>query len=95
MSWATQTPAFFPCFRKYKQNMVPFSMVSILRREYSGVLATVIGFAFVDDLRRYFNSGGFEWQTPWHIALLITIVIALTLRSLKHHTRLLDEADRS
>ena len=96
MNWANQTPAFLPGFGGFKKNVVPFSMVSVFRREYSGVLATVIGFAFIDDLRRYFKTDDlFEWNTPWHIALLVTAIIALLLRSLKHYTKLLSEEDRS
>lgn len=95
MSWANATPAFIPCIRKYKKNTVPFSMVSILRREYSGVLATVVGFVFIDDLRRYFASGRFEWMTPWHIALAAVLILALILRSLKHYTSVLKEEGRS
>ena len=70
-------------------------MKSILRREYSGVLATVIGFVFIDDVRRYFETDKFEWMTYWHIALLATILLALILRSLKHYTSVLKESDRS
>jgi protein-S-isoprenylcysteine O-methyltransferase Ste14 len=95
MDWAGKTPAFFPGFSNYKPNQVPFSMVSVLRREYSGVLATVIGFVFVDDLRRYFDTETFEWDTPWHWALVVTAVIAFILRSLKHYTGLLKEEGRS
>ncbi len=95
MEWASQTPAFLPGFGKFKKNTVPFSTKSILRREYSGLLATVVGFTFIDDLRKYFTNGQFEWDTPWHIALLATLFIALVLRSLKHYTRVLNEEDRS
>ena len=95
MKWANSTPSFFPGFSSYRKNVVPFSMKSILRREYSGVLATVIGFVFIDDLRRYFIGEGFEWNTGWHVALLATLLIALLLRSLKHYTALLKESDRS
>jgi protein-S-isoprenylcysteine O-methyltransferase Ste14 len=95
MSWANKTASFFPVFRNYASNIVPFSMKSILRREYSGVLATVIGFTFIDDVRRYFYSGTFEWQTNWHYCLVVTIAIALLLRSLKHYTSVLKEEGRS
>jgi len=95
MDWASKTPAFIPCFKKYTKNTVPFSLKSILRREYSGVLATVVSFVFIDDLRRYFNYGLFEWKTTWHYVLLVTIAIVLILRSLKHHTKVLSEEGRS
>ena len=95
MNWARSTPSFIPGFSLYKKNVVPFSTKSILRREYSGVLATVIGFAFIDDIRMFFETGEFELITNWHIALGITIILALILRSLKHYTSVLKEGDRS
>lgn len=95
LEWASSIPAFIPALGKYKKNRVPFSGKSILRREYSGVLATVVGFVFIDDLRRYFENGHFEWGTAWHITLLVTILLALILRILKHYTHLLNESDRS
>ena len=95
MSWANKTASFFPAFRNYTSNIVPFSIKSILRREYSGVLATVIGFTFIDDVRRYFEIDTFELKTNWHYCLVITIVIALVLRSLKHYTSVLKEEGRS
>lgn len=95
MDWANRTPAFIPCLKKFKKNIVPFSMVSVLRREYSGVLATVLGFVFIDDLRRYFEYDLFRTDTNWHYALVITIVIVIILRSLKHYTSVLSEDGRS
>lgn len=95
MDWTNGTPAFFPSFTNYLKNTVPFSFISIFRREYSGVLATVIGFVFIDDLRRYFTTNSFEWNTMWHWALLVTALIAFILRSLKHYTSVLNEKDRS
>ena len=95
MEWANRTPAFIPCFKKYVKNTVPFSMKSILRREYSGVLATVASFVFVDDLRRFFHHDQFEWKTKGHYVLGITILIVIILRSIKHYTTLLNEPERS
>jgi len=95
MDWANRTPAFIPYIKKFKKNIVPFSMVSVLRREYSGVLATVVGFVFIDDLRRYFIDGNFELYTPWHYALIVAIILVIILRSLKHYTNILSEEGRS
>jgi protein-S-isoprenylcysteine O-methyltransferase Ste14 len=95
MEWANRTPAFIPCLKKYTKNVVPFSFKSILRREYSGVLATVTGFVFIDDLRRYFISDMFEWKTTAHYVWLATLAVVIVLRSLKHYTSVLTEAERS
>jgi hypothetical protein len=67
----------------------------VLRREYSGFLATVVGFIFIDVLRYYFLGGEFEWDVPSLYILLTACVITLVLRSLKHYTNLLNEEGRS
>lgn len=95
LNWAQKTPSFLPCFRKYIRNEMPLSYKSILKREYSGLLATVLGFVFIDDLRRYFESGQFEWDTTAHWVLGVTIILVLILRSLKHYTQVFKEAGRS
>lgn len=95
MNWARETPAFILCIRKYVRNSLPLSYKSILKREYSGVLATVLGFVFIDDLRRYFATGQFELKTTAHYVLFVTIILVLVLRSLKHYTGVFKEKGRS
>lgn len=95
MRWAERTPSFLPCFRKYMRNEMPLSYKSILKREYSGVLATVLGFVFIDDLRRYFETGQFKIETTAHWVLAATIILVVILRSLKHYTKVFKEEGRS
>lgn len=95
VTWASSLPAFFPNLKLYKSSIIPFSFKSVLRREYSGVLATVIGFVFVELIRGYFSNG--EWFISQSFLCLLIIVsfVALFLRTLKHHTDLLSEEGRS
>ena len=99
IQWSFKAPAFWPSFKKYKPSSVPFSLKVVLRREYSGVLATVIGFVFVDVCRDYFVSlksdTTFEFNMLYAYVLGGTLVYALIFRSLKHYTRILHESDRS
>lgn len=95
LSWANQTPAFWPSFKHYRKNTMPFSLRSVLRREYSGFMATVLGFVYIDLLRYYIETGTVEWQRSSVYALVTAIIITLVLRSLKHYTNLLKEVDRS
>jgi protein-S-isoprenylcysteine O-methyltransferase Ste14 len=95
LSWSLNVPAFIPALKRYSKNQVPFSLKSVLRREYSGVLATVIGFVFVELLINYSRWGVFIVEKPFLYALAITAIAALTLRFLKHSTKLLAEEDRS
>jgi hypothetical protein len=74
---------------------MPFSVKSVLRREYSGVLATVLGFAFIDLIRVFFETGQFEWQRTSVYVLVCTIAVTLILRSIKHYTNFFHEAGRS
>jgi len=95
MTWASVTPAFIPSFKNYRKSELPFSIKSILRREYSGVLAVAAGFALIDNIRRYVEGNSFEIYSCTHFAFMIILVMALILRTLKHHTGLLNEVGRS
>ena len=95
LDWSVKVPAFIPSFKNYIKSTTPLSFKSILRREYSGVLATVLGFTFIDHLRYFFNTGEFDpCRTSTHV-LGATIIITLILRSIKHYTKLLEEEGRS
>jgi len=94
IKWSQKIPAFIPRFKNYKKSIIPFSFKSVLRREYSGVFALTIGFAFVDQLRVFFQHGHVD---PWRISLFIAVAaafLAIILRTLKHQTKLLDEEGR-
>lgn len=95
LHWSLSVPAFIPKVSQFKKSNVPFSLKSVLRREYSGVLATVVGFAYIELMIHVFQYH--EWKIS-HSSLCIlagSIVLTIILRSLKHYTSLLDEAGRS
>jgi protein-S-isoprenylcysteine O-methyltransferase Ste14 len=95
LDWASNLPAFMPKFSQFKKSDIPFSVISVLRREYSGVLATVIGFVFVLLLRNFFEGNNTLVSDSWLIAIAITTLVSLVLRTLKRSTSLLDEEGRS
>jgi protein-S-isoprenylcysteine O-methyltransferase Ste14 len=95
IDWSMKAPAFIPAFGRYKKGNIPFSVKSVLRREYSGFLATVFGFVFIDNLRILINDGTFNIYRASNITLIVTLIIVLILRTLKHHTTLLNETGRS
>ena len=66
-----------------------------MRREYAGVLATVIGFVFVEVVRKSLKNNELSDSPFYRNILVATILIVLLLRSLKHHTSILEEKDRS
>ena len=95
ISWSNIVPAFWPSFKNYIPTEIPFSMKTILRREYSGVTATIISFVFVDFLRTWFTSGKVQFTVNHGIIIGVALAISLLLRSLKHYTKVLFEEDRS
>ncbi|MFZ5553584.1 MAG: methyltransferase family protein [Bacteroidota bacterium] len=94
ISWSMKVPAFIPSFKNYKKSVVPFSMKSVLRREYSGILATVFGFLFVALCRDYFMMETFEFNMNYAWILGGTLVFTFILRSLKKYTSVLNEEGR-
>ena len=94
-NWADKTPPFFPCFKNYSKSNIPFSLKTVLRREYSGFLATVLSFTYIDYLRCFFTHNNYETLRLSAYLLFAAGVIALIFRTLKHNTSLLNEADRS
>ena len=91
LKWSEGIPAFIPSFSNYKKSEINFSIKSILRREYAGVLATVIGFAYIDVLRFFIKTEKLG-ISPLILNILIgTILVVSLLRSLKHYTNILNE----
>jgi protein-S-isoprenylcysteine O-methyltransferase Ste14 len=95
MQWSVKVPAFIPSFRNYLKGIVPFSFKSALRREYSGVFATAFGFAFIDNLRIFFQQQTFQPERLSNYILVAAFLLVIILRSLKHYTSLLTEEGRS
>lgn len=91
LDWSLKAPAFIPQFANYIKASVPFSMITVLRREYTGVLNTVIGFLFVDVLRYYSENGTFQFFLWQGYVLGGTVLLALVLRTLKKSGKLNEE----
>jgi len=95
LKWSEGIPAFIPSCTNYTKTIIPLSVKSILRREYAGILATVIGFAFMDVVRWFVHTDNLNITPLVKDVLIVTIVLVFVLRSLKHYTNILSEKDRS
>ena len=94
LNWSNKIPAFIPKISNFIPSKIPFSFITVLRREYSGVLACVIGFCFVEVLKN--NKMEKELCSDNMIYVLgITLVVSFVLRTLKRNTKLLNEENRS
>ncbi len=94
-SWSSQTPAFIPCLKKHISSKVPFSFKSVLRREYSGLLAVTISYVFIDLLRYYFMNKSIDMNRFSVYIFIVILIVVLVIRTIKHSTKLLNEEDRS
>lgn len=95
--WSKEVPAFVPSFKNYRAGNIPFSFKAVLRREYAGFFAMVFSFTVVDywlqfTFYRHYPEivSVFQWFRPSLIVLLVALVCMLVLRTLKHHTNLLN-----
>ena len=95
VDWSMKVPPFWPSMKSHIKTEIPFSMKTILRREYSGITATIIGFVFVAFLRNWFTIGQPRFKIVYAIVFASGLLISLVLRTLKHKTNVLFEADRS
>lgn len=96
LHWSMEVPAFIPALRKYKRGNIPFSLKTVLRREYSGFFTMIFAYTFVDYwmqitiyLRFYHDLSLMNWIRPSLFIMLGALVITLVLRTLKHYTTIL------
>jgi len=94
LKWSAGVPAFIPAITKFQKNTISFSVKSVLRREYSGVLAMAAGYFYIDHLRNFADHRTFEPNRISTYALIASILLVLILRTLKHSGKL-NETDRS
>lgn len=95
VDWSMGVPAFWPSMKSYKSGNISFSLKTIMRREYSGITATMIGFIFVAYLRDWFMHGVIPTSLNYLYWLIGALLISLIFRTLKHNTKILHEEDRS
>lgn len=87
LNWANRTPAFIPIFRNWQKPDLPFSLKTVLAREYSGIMVLTTSFSLLDNLEDIFLDNTVDW--PWIIVFVVGSMGYLTLRLLKKRTTLL------
>ena len=95
VDWSMGVPAFWPSMKNYQKGNIPFSIKTIMRREYAGVTATALGFVYVAYLREWFLTKELPTSVNYVYWVAGALLITLTFRTLKHNTKILYEEDRS
>ncbi|MEO5570344.1 MAG: lipid A phosphate methyltransferase, partial [Bacteroidia bacterium] len=90
LAWTKKVPAFIPKFSLFKPSVVKFSLKKVLRREYSGLFAAVIGFQYVDLFREYFSGKKLEFNAFEISVLSCAVILTLVLKYLKKFTTVLN-----
>lgn len=94
ISYAKETPAFFPNFRKWKPPELPFSPKSVIRREYTTLFLLTSLFTGLKVLKTYLNTGKFDIELGWKIFFAFGLISYIILRFLKKRTSILKVDDR-
>jgi protein-S-isoprenylcysteine O-methyltransferase Ste14 len=89
VAWAASTPAFVPRPALWRRPTAPFSLPTVLRREHSSLLALVASLTALEIASDYGYTGHLALDRVWGTALAVTLVLCLTIRAVKHRTRLL------
>ena len=96
LKWSLLAPALIPRFSGYKPSSVPFSLKTVLRREYSGFLATVISFFVLDAARfAFWGEASAPLSKSWPFILGATALVVVVLKGLKKFTSVLEVQGRS
>lgn len=94
LEWSLKTPPFFPRLKGWQNADLEFSFKNVLKREYNGLFAIGISFAYLNILKNYIELDKFEISKFWLFTLIITFAIFIFLRTLKKTTRILHVSGR-
>ena len=92
--WSRNTSAFIPHPWKWRRPDLEFSLRSVLRREYGGVLAIAAPFLALEASEHYVIEGRIPLEPFWVVFIAVSLVLYFTLRLLKKHTQLLNVEGR-
>lgn len=87
--WAERTPPFFPHHLHWDPPTLPFSVRNVLKREYSGFFGLIATFMVLEVASDFVATGKLEWDPVWLAIFGASLVIYITLRTLKRQTKLL------
>lgn len=88
-AWAEHTPAFFPSFKHYVPASYRFNWKRIIHREYHGIAALMVSFAYLNFLKNLLQLRQVYLDTEWKWAVVITIVFYIFIRFLVKKTNFL------
>lgn len=89
LKWSMTAPPFFPKLSGWQNANLEFSLKNVLKREYNGLFALGISFAYLNILMNFLSTKQFMITDFWLYTLAVTFLIFIILRTLKKTTRIL------
>lgn len=94
LDWAEKTPVIIPQFKHWQPSELSFSWKAALNREYSSFFATISSFTVLAIIKQSLQSRTLFIDKTWLMIFIISLIIYLTIRTLKKKTRILSTVDR-
>jgi len=92
--WAATTPAFWPRISHWRRPDLPFSLRTVLRREYTCLAVVIFGHTGNEFVEHVINDHHMVWEHFWIMLAVGGTITYVVLRALKKHTRLLEVPGR-
>ncbi len=92
--YSEKVRAVLPRFKGFVKPSLPFSLKSVLKREYNSFINIFLIFTLLDLFRNYFLSERIYLTPMWIYMTVPTLIIWLVIRLLHKKTGLLKEDDR-
>jgi len=91
--WAEKVPAFFPKFKKFQKNDLPFSWKKVLKKEKNGLAAVFLVFCTFN-ISGELIERGHDYNYFVAVMCILSSLMYIILKYLKRCTSLLDETGR-
>lgn len=82
-NWAEKTPVLLPRFKNWQKPALPFSLKTVLKREYTAFFVIVAAFTCLEVIGDFAYKR--KWQISWFYAslFLLGLIVYIILRTLK------------
>ncbi|MFH2137246.1 MAG: isoprenylcysteine carboxylmethyltransferase family protein [Candidatus Omnitrophota bacterium] len=88
-AWVKNTPSFIPKITGWKKPSQPFSLRKVLRKEFNGFFAIILGFTLIEIVGDVVVTGKLELATGWRVIFGTGCLVFLVILFLKKKTDIL------
>lgn len=89
--WAAKTPAFIPCFKKWKKNALAFNLKKAIRQEKTGFFLLTIVMYMMNIIAQYATSLNINYLNEWGYIAILGVGSYILIKIFQKATKLLDD----